>query len=140
MDASNEIFDIIQIGYGPGGQAFTGFAGRQGLRVAVFERYPDPYILPRATHVNHETMRSFQSLGCADQIAFDAILSDSYDFFNKQGETLMKIDWSRPGICGWRSYNTYQPEIENALDAVARRNENVEIQHGWEAIDLQQEM
>ena len=139
MKPSDEVYDVIQIGYGPGGQAFTGFAGRQGLRVAVFERYPDPYILPRATTVDHETMRSFQTLGCATQIAFDAIRPEKYIFFNKEGKTLMTVDWSRPGVSGWASYNTYQPELENALDAVARRHESVEIHHGWEAVDIRQD-
>lgn len=139
MSFCEEIYDVIQVGYGPGGQAFTGFAGSQGLRVAVFERYPDPYLLPRATTVDHETMRSFQTLGCADQIAFDAIHPEKYTFFNKEGETLWEVDWSRPGVSGWVSHNTYQPELENALDAVARRHESIEVHHGWEAIDIRQD-
>lgn len=139
MTFCDEIYDVIQIGYGPGGQAFAGFAGSHGLRLAVFERYPDPYLLPRATTVDHETMRNFQALGCADQIAFDAIHPAKYTFFNKEGKTLWELDWSRPGVSGWLSHNTYQPELENALDAVARRHESIEVHHGWEAIDIRQD-
>lgn len=136
---NDEILDVIQIGYGPCGKAFAALAGKAGIRMAVFERYPEPYTLPRATSLDHETMRIFQSLGCADQIAFDAIIPDRYVCVNKAHETLMEIDFSGFGVSGWGKYNTYQPEIENALDAVARRNDCIEIHHGWEAIDLRQE-
>ena len=44
----NEIYDVVQIGYGPVGQTMAALLGKAGHRVAVFERWPVTYTLPRA--------------------------------------------------------------------------------------------
>jgi FAD binding domain len=58
-----ETFDVIQVGYGPVGQAMAALLGRRGHRVAVFDRHARRYGLPRVGGVDHEIMRILQSLG-----------------------------------------------------------------------------
>ena len=136
----DEVFDIIQIGYGPVGQTAAALLGGQGHRVAVFERWPTLYGRARAGHVDHEVMRTFQSLGIADAVVQNATLADKYVFRNAAGEMLMSFDYGAPGISGWLSdYIVYQPDIEDALDAAVRDTPNVQVHQGWEAVGLRQD-
>lgn len=136
---SDRIFDVVQIGYGPVGQTMAALLGRHGHDVAVFERHPSLYALPRAGHVDHEIMRIFQSIGAANAMGADMFRCARYGWRNQRGETLLDIDWSRDGISGWASdYLMYQPYVEDALDAAARNHGNVVVEHGWEARDVRQ--
>jgi len=134
-----DIYDVIQIGYGPVGQTMAALLGKQGHRVAVFERWPSLYGQARAGHFDHEIMRVFQSIGAADAIAEDAYRADQYVFQNGRGETLMTFDWHTDGISGWPSdYIMYQPSVEDALDAAVRSQDTVEVRQGWEATSFTQ--
>lgn len=66
-DHDPEIYDIIQVGYGPTGMTSAALLGAQGHRVAVFERWPSLYGLPRAGHVDHEIVRIFQEIGVVER-------------------------------------------------------------------------
>lgn len=131
---SERIFNVVQIGYGPVGQTMAALLAAQGHDVAVFERHPALYALPRAGHVDHEIMRIFQSIGAAEAMATDMFRCARYGWRNQHGQTLLDIDWSQEGVSGWASdYLMYQPYVEDALDAAARRNSTLTVEHGWEA-------
>ncbi len=135
---TERIYDVVQIGYGPVGQTNAALLGQQGHDIAVFERHTGLYALPRAGHIDHEIVRIFQSIGAARAILDDAFRCATYGWRNQHGETLLDIDWSKEGVSGWASdYLMYQPHVENALDTAVRRNASVEINHGWEAVDLE---
>jgi 2-polyprenyl-6-methoxyphenol hydroxylase-like FAD-dependent oxidoreductase len=109
--------DVVIVGYGPVGQTLAGLLGRQGHRVVVLERWPDPYGRARAGHVDHEIMRTLQSLDAAGAVEEDAHLADKYVFQNGEGEVLLSFDYGAPGLSGWRSdYIVYQPVLEDALN------------------------
>ena len=134
MAAGDAVYDVVQIGYGPVGQASAALLGRAGRSVAVFERHGGLYSLPRAGHADHEVMRIFQSVGSADDMTHDMVRCERYGWRNQHGETLLDIDWSQDGISGWASdYLFYQPYVEQALDAAVRRLPSVEVNHGWHA-------
>lgn len=136
----SDVFDVIQIGYGPVGQTMAALLGRHGHRVAVFERWPTLYGRARAGHVDHEVMRTFQSLGIADTVVQNATMADKYIFRNAAGETLMSFDYGAPGISGWLSdYIVYQPDIEDALDAAVQDSPSVQVHQGWAAIGVRQD-
>ena len=136
----DEELDVIQIGYGPVGQSLAALLGRQGHRVAVFERWPGLYGRARAGHVDHEIMRIFQSLGVAEAVERQAHLAERYVFRNADGETLMSFDYGADGVSGWRSdYIVYQPDVESALDAAVRACPGVQVHQGWQATGLDQD-
>src|SRR5258708_19453186 len=131
------IHDVVQIGYGPVGQVAAALLGRAGHDVAVFERHESLYGLPRAGHIDHEITRVFQSIGATGSILQDAFRCATYGWRNQHGDRLIDIDWSQEGISGWASdYLIYQPYLENALDAAARRHPTVSIHQGWEAVEI----
>lgn len=134
-----KLHDVVQVGYGPVGQTLAALLGKQGIDVAVYERHAGLYALPRAGHIDHEIMRIFQSIGCAQPILDDAHRCSTYGWRNQRGETLLDIDWSQDGISGWASdYLIYQPYLEDALDRAVRSLPSVSVQHGWEAVGLEQ--
>jgi 2-polyprenyl-6-methoxyphenol hydroxylase-like FAD-dependent oxidoreductase len=98
---STEIFDTVQVGYGPAGQVHAALLGQAGHRVAVYERHHALYSLPRAGHFDHEIMRIFQSLGCAEEIQDDAFPATKYEWRSGKGETLITFDWDQVGVSGW---------------------------------------
>ncbi|GAA2094425.1 bifunctional 3-(3-hydroxy-phenyl)propionate/3-hydroxycinnamic acid hydroxylase [Streptomyces albiaxialis] len=127
-------YDVVQIGCGPVGQAMAALLGRYGHRVGVFERWPAPYPLPRAGHLDHETMRILQSAGAAHDFEPYAIPVHDYDWFNADGELLLHLDWSRPTPSGWKSdYLMFQPDLQDALLAAVRRRPSAELHWGWHA-------
>src|SRR6267142_1646275 len=91
--AVNELFDVVQIGYGRVGQMNGALLGQRDIRLAVFEKWPSIYSLPRAGHIDHEIMRCLQSVGCADRVNEAAFCMDKYVWRNHLGATLIEFDW-----------------------------------------------
>jgi 2-polyprenyl-6-methoxyphenol hydroxylase-like FAD-dependent oxidoreductase len=133
----DEVVDVIQIGYGPVGQTSAALLANAGRSVLVLERHHKLYGLPRAGHIDHETMRTFQKLGVATRIAEQATPAGPYVFLNKKGEELIRLDWGARGISDWNSdYWIHQPDIEDALDDAVRSFDEIELKHGWEVVDI----
>lgn len=141
MPAVVPAYDVLQIGFGPVGQALAALMGRRGHRVAVFERWPGAYPLPRAGHLDHEVMRILQSIGVAGAVEERAIPIADYEWFSADGTLLLHLDWNAPTPSGWRSdYLFYQPYLEDALGrAVREQHPAVEVFTGWEAVGLEQD-
>ncbi|GAA3831010.1 bifunctional 3-(3-hydroxy-phenyl)propionate/3-hydroxycinnamic acid hydroxylase [Brevibacterium ammoniilyticum] len=125
--------DVIQVGYGPAGQVLAAYLGQRGHSVAVLERWPETYRLPRAGHLDHEAMRILQSIGAMETFRLQAIPLPDYNLVNADGEVLIHFDWDSPNPSGWKSdYFMFQPELEEAVDEAVRRHPSVNIDLGWE--------
>ena len=131
--------DVAIVGYGPVGQALAAHLGRGGHRVAVFERFEDPYPLPRAVHIDHEIMRLLQGLGVAYELAGEMLAIHDYRWFGADGEPLLTMHSPNPSSSGWEpDYLFHQPDLETALDAAARKWPSVTVERGWSAESLEQ--
>lgn len=125
--------DVAVIGYGPTGAALANLLALQGLRVAVIEREKAAYHLPRAVHFDGETMRIFQTIGIADELATKTRVNPGMRFVDAHGTLLM--DWPRPdriGPQGWHeSFRLHQPDLEQLLRAalVARGSAQILTRH-----------
>lgn len=130
--------DVCIVGYGPVGQALAALLGARGWRVAVYERWQEPYPLPRAGHLDHEVMCVLQHLGIADEFEALAIPAASYDWLDSERELLFRIDWSRPTTTSWKSdYIFYQPDLERLLSRAAESSPSVTVHRGWQADGLE---
>ena len=96
-----ETFDVVQVGYGPVGQATAALLGRRGHRVALFERQASLYGLPRVGGVDHEIMRTLQSLEVAGEFEARTYPARGSDFLSAAGKTLVHLDWNHTGESGW---------------------------------------
>src|SRR5580704_8984122 len=111
-----EVHDVAIVGAGPVGLLAAGLLGRAGLAAVVFERYPDPFGLPRAIRMDHEAMRIWQELGIADELLTDALPVERYEWFGADSEPIVAFDMP-PAPSGWAfSYTFFQPELEGALE------------------------
>ena len=137
-----EEVDVVVVGYGPGGQALAGLLARKGWRVVAIERYPVLYNLPRAGHVDHETLRIVQSVtDPSDYLAKLWEVRGDYVWLNAEGKTLMlqpEHDTTAKAASGYYSdYSQWQPDLEATLDRGAREA-GADIRMGWQAVALRQ--
>ncbi|WP_440712225.1 bifunctional 3-(3-hydroxy-phenyl)propionate/3-hydroxycinnamic acid hydroxylase MhpA [Gordonia sp. FQ] len=132
-------FDVIVAGYGPTGQVLASMLGRAGHRVAVFERWPNLYGLPRLTHIDGETARIIQAAGDVEHALRDAEPAKNYEWRNGEGELLVALDWAGESSGFAAHYTMYQPDIEDAVDERARSYPNVEVHMGTELVGIEQD-
>ncbi|MBK5529653.1 bifunctional 3-(3-hydroxy-phenyl)propionate/3-hydroxycinnamic acid hydroxylase [Pseudomonas sp. TH08] len=132
--------DVAIAGYGPVGQTLAILLGQIGYSVAVFERWPALYPLPRAVFHDHEIRRVFLSMGLGEELAKISQPSARYQWFNADWKVLVEIDWSAESISdGPFGYLFNQPLLEAALDRKAKSIDTVQIHQGWEASALKQD-
>jgi 2-polyprenyl-6-methoxyphenol hydroxylase-like FAD-dependent oxidoreductase len=134
-------YDVAVVGYGPTGELLSILLGQLGYRVGVFERWPSIYDLPRAVHFDDEVGRIFQAAGLRDQVlGITDPVPDFYEWHNRDRETLLRIDWARPGEQGWPTANFFtQPELQRVLDRRVRDLPTVERFISWEVTTLKQQ-
>ena len=135
-----ERYDVAIVGYGPVGETLAVLLGQRGWRVAVLEKQPAPYPMPRAVHFDHEVGRILQATGVADEIAALSEPAALYEWRNAAGETLMCFGSKSDGYSGWPDGNMFtQPDLERLLDVRARALPAVEVQRGAEVIGIEQD-
>ncbi len=133
------MYDIAVIGYGPVGMVTAALLGRAGHEVVVLERYPTLYNLPRAAIFDDETMRTFDRLGIADDMVPKLHVQRNYEWRNGTGDLLIEHSFADVGGQGWAEwYMMYQPDLEDALDAVVRGTPNVEVRMNAKVVGYQQ--
>ncbi|MBM2294503.1 bifunctional 3-(3-hydroxy-phenyl)propionate/3-hydroxycinnamic acid hydroxylase [Sulfitobacter pseudonitzschiae] len=123
---------IAIIGCGPTGLTAASMLGQAGHSVIVIERQPEPYGLPRLSHIDGETARLVQSAGDVEHALRDASALEQYFFYDDQGDVLIDMDW-RGDNSGFPAHIAiFQPEIEEAMYLRAQSLPNVEFLRGWE--------
>ncbi|MFG2191742.1 bifunctional 3-(3-hydroxy-phenyl)propionate/3-hydroxycinnamic acid hydroxylase [Streptomyces sp. NPDC048639] len=138
--ALHDAYDVLVVGAGPVGLATAIQLGTRGRRVAVVERWPRPYPLPRAVVLDHEAARILASMGLADVLERISEPARDYEWLNGQGETLLRLAFDDTSHSGWPHMNIFtQPLLEAALEERARAVPGIDILRGWEATGLVQE-
>jgi 3-(3-hydroxy-phenyl)propionate hydroxylase len=133
-------FDVIVIGAGPTGLTLAGLLARQAVNTLVIDRSRLPVHHPRATHLDDETMRTFQALGLQDfERSFSPV--GVYRFVDAQLRPFMAMAMDR-GVTeqGWRSdYMFHQPDFEALMRGRLRQAPTVSASFGWEATEISAE-
>ena len=130
---------VAVIGCGPAGLTAASLLGQAGHDVIVIERWPEPYGLPRLSHIDGETARLVASAGDIDHALRDAQAIDTYHYLDDQGNILIDLDW-KGKQCGFPAHiSIFQPEIEDAIYSRAQPLPNVEFLRGWEVSSLKQQ-
>ena len=133
-------FDVLQVGYGPVGEALALMLGRQGRSVAVCERWSTRYPLPRAVCLDHELTRVLLANGMGEDLQGIAQPGPLYQWFNADWQELLVIDWSIASVSGGPEVNfVHQPTLEIALDKSVLRQPSVELFLGWDVTAIVQD-
>ncbi|MFG2447159.1 bifunctional 3-(3-hydroxy-phenyl)propionate/3-hydroxycinnamic acid hydroxylase [Nocardia fluminea] len=134
----NSDHDVVIIGAGPVGLAAARMLGLRGHNVAVVERWPELYPLPRAVHFDDEIGRVFGSMDLTSEIeAVSDAVPDHYEWRNAAGEPLLRIDWSGTGPNGWPTANFFsQPQLEQVLAASLDNMPDVTLIRGADVVDI----
>lgn len=133
-----EIVDVAIVGYGPVGQLLAILLGQRGWKVRVLERWPEPYPLPRAVHLDHEVARILQGAGVIDALLPRTEAASIYEWRNADGDVLIRIgrDAER-SLSGWpESLMFCQPELERILDERVRALPSVQVEWGCEVVGV----
>jgi 2-polyprenyl-6-methoxyphenol hydroxylase-like FAD-dependent oxidoreductase len=130
--------DVALVGYGPVGSALAILLAQLGRTVTVLERWPEPYVLPRAVHFDHETGRILQACGIGGELRVISEPADIYEWRNAAGTTLLRFGQTGDGPSGWPASSMFnQPMIEQLLHRRAR-DARVNVQRGVEVTGIEQ--
>ena len=99
---AREIVDVAIVGYGPVGQLLAILLGQRGWKVRAVERWAEPYLLPRAVHLDHEVARILQGAGVIEALLPRTEAASIYEWRNAHGDVLIRIgrDAER-SLSGW---------------------------------------
>ena len=130
--------EVAVVGAGPVGLALAILLGRRGHAVAVLERWPEPYPLPRAVHFDHEVGRILQSCGIGDRLRAISEPAEVYEWRNATGVTLLRFGRIGQSRSGWPESSMFcQPDVEALLDARAGSLPAVEVRRGVEVTSVE---
>ena len=137
------MIDVAIVGAGPVGLFAALLLEQRGLTVALYERWPTFYPRPRACGVDHEIVRQLQDAGLAEEMEplLDPVIGPdkTYEFFDAKGETILQIDWNRPGVSGWAQMNMfYQPDLEKMLDRQLEASPRATINRNRQLVAIRQ--
>jgi 3-(3-hydroxy-phenyl)propionate hydroxylase len=129
--------DVAVLGCGTTGLTLASMLTKAGVKVAAVDRTRLQVAHPRATHLDDETMRAFQTLGL-QQLERDFSPVGKYNFYDKNWRNCMEVALDR-GYTeqGWRSnYMFHQPDWEATVRGRLNDSNNAEIFFGWEVTEL----
>jgi len=124
--------DVAVIGCGPTGVVLANLLGGLGLRVVVFERDAALYPICRATHLDEETLRNFQTTGLLDALRPHTAPFGRVDVVDVDGEVLFADEVRAEGNAHGREGSCFfdQPAFEAALRAGLARYPAVTLHLG----------
>jgi 2-polyprenyl-6-methoxyphenol hydroxylase-like FAD-dependent oxidoreductase len=132
-----DLVDVAIVGYGPVGATLAILLAQRGWRVAVLERWLDPYPQPRAVHFDHEAGRILQSCGIGEPLAKITEPAEIYEFQNAARRPLVRFGRLGRGLSGWPQSSMFsQPDLEALLFSRVAELPGVEVRRGVQVVGL----
>jgi flavoprotein hydroxylase len=128
--------DVLVVGAGPVGQITALLLAQRGLQVSVVERWAQPYPLPRAVALSHDTQRVLRQLGLGEELAgmLEPWGQDGHRFVlqDASGRTLTEspvtLD-SESGLANMSGFS--QQEMEQLLERHVRADPMIDQHRGF---------
>jgi 3-(3-hydroxy-phenyl)propionate hydroxylase len=129
MSGREQNCDVAVVGLGPVGLAFAVGLAQRGHKVVGVELSAEVFDRPRAIGLDHESMRLFQSLGIADDMADIIETYRPSEYRAADGSVLRRLlPAPEPLPLSWPPNVTFvQPELERRLRDRAARLPNLDL-------------
>ncbi|WP_345568156.1 bifunctional 3-(3-hydroxy-phenyl)propionate/3-hydroxycinnamic acid hydroxylase [Streptomyces plumbiresistens] len=129
--------DVAIVGYGPGGAVLASLLGQRGHSVAVLEKFPTPYNLPRMSTLDGEIARLLQHTADPAEALRDSVPQTTVSMYGADGKLVLVGDWSET-VCGHpRHLSLHQPNIEAAMYARVDACPSVQVHWGAPATGVE---
>ena len=132
-------YDVAVIGCGPVGITLAGLLGREGLRVAVYDRAREVYAQPRAVGFDHDAMRLFQRVGAAEALAPHVTDFRNTVYRGVDGQVIQRVRRIEPPYpYTWApNFTCDQPGVEAVLRATVAAMPSVHFGLGTELLGFE---
>jgi 3-(3-hydroxy-phenyl)propionate hydroxylase len=129
--------DVLVVGFGPVGAALAGLLGKRGIDVLVLERDHEVFALPRAAHVDHTGLRTWQELGLLDRLLPAMQANLGLDFLTAGGELLARIPGDQSSASGVpASMYFFQPALDRVVREAVAAMPSVTVALGTEVVGV----
>jgi 3-(3-hydroxy-phenyl)propionate hydroxylase len=113
---TSSVHDVAIIGAGPVGATLAAHLAKRGLSVVVLERDVDVYPLPRAGHLDAETLRNLREIGAWSDAPGWSIVNEGMDFVNGDGQLLLRMTVvDSPDHTAPKSNLFHQPSLDRLI-------------------------
>ncbi len=130
---------VLIVGAGPVGVTMANLLGKYGVETLVIERSPVVHDFPRAVGLDDEALRTFQSVGLAEEMLRDMIQNVPMRMYTAGKQCFAEILPSTREF-GWFRRNLFsQPLGESTLRRGLTRFPHVTLQLGVELVNLVQD-
>ncbi|MFC7492997.1 MULTISPECIES: bifunctional 3-(3-hydroxy-phenyl)propionate/3-hydroxycinnamic acid hydroxylase [unclassified Nocardioides] len=135
--------DVAIVGAGPTGLALANLLGQLGLSVVMLERSArgSEVSYPRAVGIDHDALRTFQTIGLVDRMLPDIVQNTAVKFFAADGSLLADIPRQAEGgrRGGWFGRNMFMQHLaDRVLADGIERYPHVDLQREAEVFALDQ--
>ncbi len=123
----NEKVDVLIIGCGPTGAVLGNLLAKSGLRTLIIEKDNTVFPIPRATHIDEETLRNFQLTGLMEQLLPHVSPFGFMDVIDSGGKQLLEQEiFQEDALHGYSNSCFFdQPAFERVLREGLKQYKNV---------------
>ena len=128
---------VVVVGAGPVGVTAALLLARRGVDVVVLDRHADVYPLPRAVHLDDESLRVLQAAGVAD--AFTTVSRPMAGLRLVDGDGRVLVEFRRgAGQHGWPQASMFtQPDLERLLRRALAAQPRATLRGGVEVVHIE---
>ena len=137
MHPPRDTVDVLVAGFGPVGAVLAGLLGKRGLDVLVLERDYQVFPLPRAAHVDHTGLRTWQELDLLDRLLPAMQANLGLDFLTAHGDLLARIPGDQSSTSGLpTSMYFFQPALDSAVREAVSAMPSVTVRLGTDVTSV----